>query len=371
MINYNSYSFYLKSISLNPDQLIMTNLQDIQRQAGAIFTDLDSTPDSFNNDSDVIVAAEKEVAVYDRSHWGLIKITGADGQNFLHNQTTNNINKLKSGQGCETVFVTSTARTIDLATAYLQDEQILLLVSPYRIEQLLAWMDRFLFPMNKVELEDISSEYAIFSFFGQKSPNLLSEWVEGDILSQSEGNNYSIQIDNISLILGIGSGLRLKGYNLIIPQEKAAIIWQKLTAKGALPMGNKAYEKLRILQGRPQPDAELTEDYNPLEVGLWQKVSFDKGCYIGQETIARLNTYKGVKQKLWGIILNQPVSPNAIVMVEGQKVGVVTSYTDTENGGFALAYIRTKAGGFGLKVEIEEASGEVVTLPFVTHEYYC
>ena len=348
----------------------MTNLQDVQRKAGAIFTDLNSTPDSFNNDGEVILAAQQEAVIYDRSHWGLIKITGADAQNFLHNQTTNNINQLQSGQGCETVFVTSTARTIDLVTVYLQDDQILLLVSPSRKDQLLTWMDRFLFPMDKVELADISKEYAFFSLFGQKSPNLLSEWLKEDILSQSEGNNYEIEIDDISLILGIGNGLGIEGYNLIIPQEKAGIVWQKLTAKGALPMGNKAYEKLRICQGKPKPDAELTEDYNPLEVGLWQMVSFDKGCYIGQETIARLNTYKGVKQKLWGIKLNQPVTVGASVTVEGEKVGVVTSYTDTDNGGFALAYIRTKAGDVGLKVEIEQASGEVVPLPLVSHEYY-
>jgi len=229
-------------------------------------------------------------------------------------------------------------------------------------------MDRFLFPMDKVELANISSKYAIFSLFGAKTPNLLAEWLEEEILCQPEGNHLAMEIENINLFLGVGNGLALPGYNLIIPQEKAGEIWQILTAKGALPMGNKAYEKLRILQGRPKPDAELTEDYNPLEVGLWQTISFEKGCYIGQETIARLNTYQGIKQKLWGIRVNQPVMPGAIVTVAGVKVGVITSYTDTENGGLALGYIRTKAGDVGLKVEIEEAKGEVVKLPFVTHQ---
>lgn len=348
----------------------MSNLQDIQKQAGAIFTEFDLTPTSFNNDSEVIDSLEKQVAIYDRSHWGLIEVTGVDAQKFIHNQTTNNINQLKSGQGCETVFVTSTARTIDLARVYLQEQRILLLVSPNRKEQLLTWMDRFIFPMDKVQLADISSQYAIFSLFGQKSQDLLTKWLGNDILSQSEGNNYEVQIDDISLILAMGSALVIKGYNLIVPQNEAIAIWQKLTSQGALPIGNQAYEKLRILQGRPKPDAELTEDYNPLEVGLWSKISFDKGCYIGQETIARLNTYKGVKQKLWGIEVNQPVNPQTIVTLEGQKIGVVTSYTDTEKGGFALAYIRTKAGDIGLKVAIEEATGEVVELPFVNHQYY-
>ena len=74
---------------------------------------------------------------------------------------------------------------------------------------------------------------------------------------------------------------------------------------------------MRIQQGRPKSDRELTEDYNPLEAGLWQTISFEKGCYIGQETIARLNTYKGVKQKLWGIKLDRSVSPQTPIFVDG------------------------------------------------------
>lgn len=307
--------------------------------------------------------------IYDCSHWGLIKVSGGDRLQFLHNQTTNDFKKLKPGQGCETVFVTSTARTIDLVTAYIQEEEILLLVSPSRKEKLLPWMDRFLFPMDKVELEDISGKYAIFRLFGETCQKLLLEWVNEEILNEPEGNHHLIKIENISLLLGVGNGLGLSGYTLIIPQEKASKIWQKLIAQGALIMDNEGYEKLRIIQGRPKPDNELTEDYNPLEVGLWQTISFDKGCYIGQETIARLNTYKGVKQKLWGIRVNKSVNVGATIMVSGEKVGVITSYTDNDNGGFALGYIRTKAGDVGLKVEIEETTGEVVKLPLITHEY--
>jgi hypothetical protein len=116
------------------------------------------------------------------------------------------------------------------------------------------------------------------------------------------------------------------------------------------------------------PERELTEDYNPLEAGLWQTISFSKGCYIGQETIARLNTYKGVKQQLWGVRLGAPVQPGSVVTLEGEKVGKLTSFTETERGLFGLAYIRTKAGGVGLKVQVAEVEGEIVDVPFLTHE---
>ena len=134
-------------------------------------------------------------------------------------------------------------------------------------------------------------------------------------------------------------------------------------------MDEDAWEALRIAQGRPKPDAELTEDYNPLEVGLWDTISFTKGCYIGQETIARLNTYKGIKQYLWGIKLAGSVAVGTPITLDGEKVGVLTSCTQIDTGAIGLGYVRSKAGGVGLKVMIGDVEGEVSNIPFVRHEY--
>ena len=87
----------------------------------------------------IIQTLETKVAVYNRSSWGRIKVSDNDRLRFLHNQSTNDFESLKSGQGCDTVFVTSTARTIDLASAYVTDDAVLLLVSPSRREYLMQW----------------------------------------------------------------------------------------------------------------------------------------------------------------------------------------------------------------------------------------
>lgn len=312
------------------------------------------------------------VTLIDRSNWGLLKITGDDRLRFLHNQTTNNIQSLKLGEGCDTVFVNSTGRNIDLVTAYIQENEVLLLVSPEQNQRLYNWMDRYIFPFDKVAIKDISNEYKIFTLMGEKSVELLSKWINNDFLNASEFSHKTIIIDDVELIITVGCNLKLRGFNLIISAEKADYIWDKLIAKNPILIDNQDYENLRILQGRPIPNQELTEEYNPLETGLWDAISFDKGCYIGQETIARLNTYKGVKQKLWGIKLNQSIDPEKdnIIMVDEEKVGKITSYLATDSENFALGYIRTKAGDIGLKVTIGEAQGEVVNLPFIRHEYY-
>ncbi|MDJ0742667.1 MAG: folate-binding protein [Xenococcaceae cyanobacterium MO_167.B27] len=309
----------------------------------------------------------EQVLLCDRSSWGLLQITGAERLNYLHNQSTNKFDQRLPGEGCETVFVTSTARTLDLATTYVTEDAVLVIVSPQRHEYLLKWLDRFIFPFDKVELRDISSENSIFTILGEKSATLLQKLGLDSLIGQPEGNHQLLEIEDIPVRVAVGSDLGIAGYNLIFPSKYREKLLQKLLENGVELISDRDWEQLRILQGRPAPDRELTEDYNPLEAGLWQTISFDKGCYIGQETIARLNTYNGVKQKLWGIKLSQEVTPPTPVTAEGSKVGMLTSCTVTPDGIFGLAYIKTKAGGIGFKVTVGDSIGEIITVPFVQH----
>ncbi|HEY9602492.1 MAG TPA: folate-binding protein [Allocoleopsis sp.] len=350
---------------------MIQELRDVQASAGATFDSIaDGTvPASFGNDAAAIQAARQAVALVDLSHWGRLRISGDDRLRYLHNQSTNDIQRLKPGQGCDTVFVTSTARTIDLATVYVTEDALLMLVSPNRRQPLMEWLDRYIFPMDKVELKDVSSEYATFCLIGPGSDAVLQNLSDEMPVEDAYASHQELALDGMSVRVAVGNGLALPGYTIIVPVAKAAKLWQVLAEAGAIPMGDRVWEQLRIEQGRPACDRELTEDYNPLEVGLWQTISLTKGCYIGQETIARLNTYKGVKQQLWGIRLKAPVEPDAVVMVGDEKVGKLTSFTSTEQGPFGLAYIRTKAGGRGLNVQVGGTEGEVVDVPFLTHEY--
>jgi tRNA-modifying protein YgfZ len=345
-------------------------LRELQEQAGATFENDATVPSSFGCDADAIKAVQEKVVLCDRSHWGLIQVSDSDRLQFLHNQSTNDLKSLKPGQGCNTVFVSSTARTIDLATAYATEDAVLLLVSPGQTQRLLEWLDRYLFPMDRVKLQDLSPELAIFSLIGAGSSALLQQLGAAEIVGQPENHHQIVPLTDVEVRVAVGSGLALPGYTLFVPVEQAATVWSQLLAAGAVAMGDRAWEQLRIQQGRPACDRELTDEYNPLEAGLWRCISFNKGCYIGQETIARLNTYKGVKQRLWGVLLQAPVAAGTAVMVDESKVGTLTSYTETEEGPFGLAYVRVKAGGEGLKVKVGEIEGELVAVPFLSHDYF-
>lgn len=340
------------------------NLPDVQAAAGAIFES--NIPLSFGNDPQALQAVQSGVALGDRSHWGRIEVSDQERLAFLHNQSTNDLKRLQPGQGCETVFITSTARTIDLATAYVTQESVILLVSPNHCQQLLQWLDRYIFFGNQVKLTDISDCTCSFSLIGPESSSLLQSF-DLPHLEAPAGSHSLAEIAGIPVRVAVGSGLVTPGYTLIAEATAAAQLWQHLFQAGAVPLGETIWEQLRVEQGRPKPDHELTEDYNPLEAGLWQTISFDKGCYIGQETIARLNTYQGVKQQLWGIKLTAAAEPGTPLMAEDKKVGILTSMVQTPNGPVGLAYARTKAGGPGLKVTVGETQGELVKVPYLTH----
>ncbi|NJL45404.1 MAG: folate-binding protein YgfZ [Leptolyngbyaceae cyanobacterium SM2_3_12] len=309
----------------------MQELRDLQRATGANFTET-GLPSTFGQDAEALVAVKTGVALFDRSHWGLIQLSGEDRLRFLHNQTTNTFEQRQPGEGCDTVFVTSTARTLDLVNVYVTEETLLILTSPGQDQRLLDWMDRYIFPADRVALTNLTGTMALFSLVGPQGTALLSH--QGlDLEAQAAyGQHQQGQLGDVTLRVAMGSGLSLPGWTMIIPMEGAASVWQTLTQGGAIPAGETLWQQLRVQQGRPLPGTELTEDYNPLEAGLWQSISFDKGCYIGQETIARLNTYQGVKQQLWGIRLDAMVEASTPIKLAGEKVGTLTSVVDTADG---------------------------------------
>jgi folate-binding protein YgfZ len=324
------------------------------------------TSTTLENDLEMFTEISEKLAFYPHVNSSLLQLKGEDRIRFLHNQTTNNIQLLKPGQNCDTVFVNSTGRTLDLVTTYILEEAIWIKVSANRRQFLFNWMDRFLFPMDKVDLTDISEQYISVSLVGKQSDNFLQKLG----FTLPETNHHSlVKFKDFSFYIAHGNDLGLPGYTLILPIDQLTIFQELLQGQGGIKISDRVWEHLRITQGRPMPKQELTEDYNPLEAGLWKAISFEKGCYIGQETIARLNTYKGVKQRLWGIKLTESVEAETLIMLEGEKVGILTSFSDLDSP-FGLGYVRTKAGGEGLKVQVGTASGELVAVPFLSHEYY-
>lgn len=308
--------------------------------------------------TDLLETVSTSGAVYDCSHWGRLRLTGGDRLKFLHNQSSNNCLVLQPGQGADTVFLTSTARTLDLATLLVHQEWVDLLVSPQRREFLLKWFDKYIFFGDDVQVSDRTVESYCYRVFGG-----VAEKIAAQFGLEKLANPYShvtISHEGSPLTLAATSGLAIAGFTLWSDRPLSDLL-------NPYPQLSDAdWEHLRIRQGRPAADAELTEEYNPLEARLGHTISFNKGCYIGQETIARLNTYQGVKQHLWGLELSAAVTPPTPLLLDSEKVGLLTSCTPLERGAFGLGYVRTKVGGTGLGLHTPEGViVQVVEVPFL------
>ncbi|KAI3827824.1 hypothetical protein L1987_01910 [Smallanthus sonchifolius] len=165
----------------------------------------------------------------------------------------------------------------------------------------------------------------------------------GDLIGQPLALQSHMQVGGNSVTVAVGSVISEQGFSLLMSPAAAGVIWKTLLSHGTTPMGSNALETYRILQG----------------------------CYKGQETIARLITYDGIKQKLWGIQLSSPVEPGSPITVEGKKAGKLTSYTagKKENEHFGLGYIKKKAASKGDTVMIgDDISGIVVDVPYLARQ---
>lgn len=352
------------------------DLRSLQEAAGATFDPAGAVPLSFGPDEDLAAwtAALQGVALYDGSHWGLLQVTGADRLQFLHNQSTNDIKGISPGLGVRAAIVNSTARVLDLATIYVMPEVVWASLAPGQTEAMMAWLDRYIFPADRVELADLSSAIARFSLIGPDSRNALTQAGCATLPEEEAASHCESNLQGVPVRVATGTELGLPGYTFWTTRDRAAELWQHLLAAvpQPVPLGDRVWQQLRLRQGRPWPQQELTDAYNPLEAGLWSAVSLDKGCYIGQETIARLHTYKGVKQRLWGIRCSGPVPapPAPILAGDGQKIGTLTSALETPDGPLGLAYIRTQAGEAGSTVHLTaEITGTLVAVPFLSHVY--
>jgi hypothetical protein len=194
------FKMRLKAAELVPPP-IDNDLHAILSDMGATISG-DGTVQTFGNDDESLEAAESSVAVVEMSHFGRLRVTGEDRIRFLHNQSTADFQSEKEGQGCDTVFVTPTGRTVDLVTAWIMKSSVILFVSPTMRHTLQALLNKYIFFADKVEVEDITDKTHFFSLIGPHSHRVLDKLNLGAIKDQPYGTHmhYAVSISLYSLL---------------------------------------------------------------------------------------------------------------------------------------------------------------------------
>ena len=311
---------------------------------------------------DAFTAAREAVALADRSAVGLLRVTGADALDLLDRLSTNHLQDLAPGRGLYTVLTTNKGRIVDLLFVLAQEIHLLVMTGPETRQRVAEWIDFYTF-VEDVSVEDVSGETAVLSLVGPNAATLL-----GDVCSLDGLNTYesaSVEVGGTGATVVRTDFLKLPSYDLVVPSGGVSPVREVVLAEGVAhglaEMGDDALELLRIERGVPVQGKEMTEDANPLEAGLIDYISFNKGCYVGQEVVARLNTYDKVQRTLVGLSWEASVAPDegAELFADGKKVGVLTSAAvslRTERG-IGLGLVRNAHAEVDVKLDIGSPGG--------------
>ena len=264
-----------------------------------------------------------------------VGVVGADARGFLHRMSTNKVSDLAAGEGRLNALVTDKGRFVDLVHHLDRGEAGVLLVGGRgRGAALVAWLDRFIFT-ERIDLLDRSGLGSCAEIAGARAPAIVDTVVEGAAalppwaFVECDGRVVVRAFDRVD-----GAGARVPSF-IVVDLERPRVTGA-LAIAGATEVDAADAEALRIAAGVPGETGELVEAFNPLELALHDAIHWAKGCYIGQEVIARLDTYAKVGRRLVGLVLNEAararVVPGAPVVVDGKPAGAVTSVSPRHNG---------------------------------------
>ena len=296
----------------------------------------------------------------DQSDRSRLCLLGADRARFLHGQVTNDINGLREFSGCYAALVNAKGKMECDLFAYRLADEILLDFEPGLTAAVQARLERYVIAED-VEIADVAPHFGLLTMQGPQAEAILTELdlpapTDPLTVAQTEDEIYIVQQPRLGT----------DGFDLFIPID-AMNAWRERLSTTAPKCQMPAFEKARVLATIPQFGVDLTTDNLPPEGGLETRaISYAKGCYIGQEIIARIRTYGKVNKVLRGLSLEGAAAIGDPVLHEGTPVGTLSSVCHEPSA--ALAIIKRTACELGTILSVDTKNGsvsaQVATLPF-------
>ena len=298
-------------------------------------------------------------ALQPRPNFGVLVLGNQDRTDFLQRMTTNDIARLQPGQAALTILTSPVARIDAVFSVLCRQEDLLLLPSEGQADALRQRLQGQIFFMDKVTVSDESGNLCRLRLLGPSAgKSLLAAG-----LPQPTSDDQFLEAEGVTVLRQ--ERFDLPGYEIIAPVQMLDALQERLTRTGALPLADSdSFEARRIEQGRPLPGKELNDTFSPLETGMTWVCAENKGCYTGQEIIARQLTYDKVTRTLVSLRSERPLSEGASVTVNDRAVGTVTSsgYSPTA-GQVALAVLKRPHNVEGVEVMVDGVTARVEQIP--------
>ena len=320
-------------------------------------------PEAYSTTEDEYRVLNSGVGLIDRSDVGRLVVAGEDALDLLDRLSTNQLSTIEVGAGAPTVLTTNKGRIIDLLHVYRDRDHLIVTTSASNQQRVAEWIEFYTF-VEDVTVRDVTHAVVAFSVVGPESAGVMDGFTDGMASSSMPFEWCSAQIEGASVVVYRTDFLGVSSFDLVTDAEHAGRLSASLMDVGAVPVGADAIEAVRIERGVPTFGKELTEDYNPHEANLVRYIGFSKGCYVGQEVIARLHAYKKVQKHLVGFRWDEAgISAGGGLVSGGRRVGVVTSVARSPGGAYiGLGYVRREFAKDGMTVSSEAAVGEEIRI---------
>ncbi len=346
-----------------------------------------SVPEKYTTIEAEYSAARHYAAFFDLSHFGKLRITGKDALDLMNRISTNDLSGLRPGMGKQTFLATEKGRVVDLCTVYAQQENLLLLTSPSNSANVKKWIEKFVIS-DDVNVEDVTDLFLMLFVAGSSAADFLKRVAHSshktllDLSKMPRHNFIHTFLETDKVFLARTNMMMNDGFIILSNKNDREAIWNLLfdysKTYGAAPAGLETFEILRIENGTPLYPHEVNENVNPWEVNIIDAISDRKGCYVGQEVIARLQTYEKIRRTLVGLSSLSKMPRGSKVYDSKQssgggetEIGFITSSAKSPglNKEIALAYISMQqvipGSKYIVKVGDKNVEAELSTLPFL------
>lgn len=355
------------------------HLHKIHESLGADFAETEGRlmPESYGDASGEYEAVRNSAGIIDLSHRGKLRLSGKEHIKFLQGMLTNDVMKLASREGMYAAVLTVKGRMLSDMRVYKEDESVLLDLEPGLNEKVKELLLKYRLSY-KAAIEDETDAFALISVQGPRSSALVESAAGSALPELKEYAHFKTVIKGVGVTIVRISRTGEDGYDIYVPAADAHTVWEELFDRGkdfgARPFGSRALDMLRIEAGIPVYGKDMDEDTIPIEAGIWDALSFEKGCYIGQEVVARIKWRGHVNRHLMGIV---PEGEGVIgvgdeIFSGDKKIGAVTSvsYSPALGRDTALGYVRREHREPGTAVLLKDRDGRmrqaaVSGLPFL------
>lgn len=350
-------------------------------QLGAVFEEITgwTMPAHYGDVAAEHRAARQAVGIADLSHRGKIRVTGDDRVKWLQSVISNDVLPLQPGQGRYSSFLTHKGKMLTYFRVYMQTDAVMLEDVGEIGETTFQALRKFLLYGTKAKMENCVESWGLLLISGPKAAQVIQSAFGVDVTDLKPVNFVTAQIGGNQALVIRTEETGEVDIEILLPADGLSTAWSGVMEAGAKfgikAIGNHAREALRMEAGLPKAGPDLNEEIVPPEANLEGKAfSLSKGCYPGQEVVARMDTYGNVRRHLVGLVLKDSSVPSkgAKLFAGDREVGWISSAVRSPQLGQVIAFgfpLRDfSKAGTALSIEIDGARHEatVHTLPFYT-----